>query len=208
MFVLGGLARRLVGGAVRGVGRAIGGGRGGGSGGWKDLMRELGDDHRSLGENLQRNSKSLDIQLGIEGRGFRELAGALPGSISRGKSDLMRRLTLIVEAEAKRQSPVRTGNLRRTITSRVEQGGDRGIVGTNARYARAVHDGRGPVVAKGKALRFKVGKQTVYRKRVGPAKGNPFMERAMRAARPQLERELKAWGDQMLSDVARKVTRR
>ena len=58
-----------------------------------------------------------------------------------GKERLMSRIVLTVEANSKRVTPVLTGNLKRSITSRVEAAGERGVVGTNASYARFVHDG-------------------------------------------------------------------
>jgi hypothetical protein len=70
----------------------------------------------------------------------------------------MSRSVLIVEAAGKREAPVRKGNLRRTITSRVEQGGMRGVIGTNAPYAQAVHEGSRPHIirpVRAKALYWK-----------------------------------------------------
>lgn len=52
---------------------------------------------------------------------------------------LMSRITLTVQRNSQRVTPVRTGNLRRSETTRVERAGERGVVGTNVRYARAVH---------------------------------------------------------------------
>lgn len=51
---------------------------------------------------------------------------------------------LLVEGQAKRLVPVDTGNLRRTITHRVDRAPVPlfAEVGTNASYARTVHDGR------------------------------------------------------------------
>lgn len=51
---------------------------------------------------------------------------------------------LLVQGEAQRLVPVDTGNLRRTITHRVDGAAipTFAIIGTNAPYAQAVHDGR------------------------------------------------------------------
>jgi hypothetical protein len=92
-----------------------------------------------------------------------QIAAQLRNLTNRTLTEAMTRSVLIVEGNAKREAPVKTGNLRRTITSRVEQGGKRGVIGTNAPYARpvsttaAVHTslrrsvprrsiGRGPVI--------------------------------------------------------------
>lgn len=55
----------------------------------------------------------------------------------------MQKAVLIAEGASKKQTPVKTGNLRRSETSRVQGGGMRiqGIVGTNMQYARFVHNG-------------------------------------------------------------------
>jgi HK97 gp10 family phage protein len=108
---------------------------------------------------------------------------------------LMRRATLIVEAQAKRESPVRTGHLRRSITSRVDTSGKRGYVGTNVRYAQAVHEGTRARTIRPRsanALAFRVGNARVVRKSVRHpgTKANPFLRRAFDKARPRVEREL------------------
>lgn len=51
----------------------------------------------------------------------------------------MHRITLIALANSQRRTPVRTGNLRRSETTRVEAGGLRGFVGTNVVYGPFVH---------------------------------------------------------------------
>jgi hypothetical protein len=130
------------------------------------------------------------------------IAAQLRGIVARGKVEAMTRAVLAVEAQVKRETPVRTGNLRRSITHRVEQGGNRGVIGTNASYARAVHEGRGPVVARrGHVLAFTIGGKKIFRRRVGPAKGNPFLVRGLEAARGDVERELAAWGNRWLGSV-------
>lgn len=48
-------------------------------------------------------------------------------------SELLTKIALIVEAEAKRNAPVRTGTLRRSITHRIE--GHAAYVGTAVTYA-------------------------------------------------------------------------
>lgn len=48
-------------------------------------------------------------------------------------------VTLIAERNVKKRTPVVSGTLRRSITSRVEAAAERGIVGTNLIYARPVN---------------------------------------------------------------------
>lgn len=133
-----------------------------------------------------------------------QLAGKLNGLVAKSKADCMRRAVLTVEAQAKRESPVKTGHLRRSITSRVEQGGNRGIVGTNLRYARAVHEGTKRRVIRPtakKALWWKGAKHPVKLVRHPGSKANPFFVRAIQKVRPAVERELAAWGNVVWTKV-------
>lgn len=68
-----------------------------------------------------------------------QFADKLGSAFDARKLRLMQRVVLAVEGEVKQVTPVRTGTLRRSITSRVEKGGDRGIVGTSVIYARVVN---------------------------------------------------------------------
>ncbi len=53
-------------------------------------------------------------------------------------------------------------------------------IGFYTRYARWVHEGRGPVYPKrAKVLRFFYRGRWVYARRVGPAKAQPFLRRAV-----------------------------
>ena len=54
---------------------------------------------------------------------------------------LMSAVTLAAQAASQKRSPVKTGTLRRSLTTRVEAEGLRGFVGTNVRYASFVHNG-------------------------------------------------------------------
>jgi HK97 gp10 family phage protein len=123
---------------------------------------------------------------------------------NRTLTEAMTRSVLIVEGNAKRETPVKTGNLRRTITSRVEQGGKRGVVGTNAPYARPVHDGSRPhiITAKrAKALYWKGASHPVRSVKHPGNKPNPFFKRAADTSRGPVERELQAWGYKVLGGV-------
>lgn len=85
----------------------------------------------------------------------------------------------------------RTGKLQESLQEKVVQSGkdiagEVKSLGSIAPYNHLVQDGRGPVVAKkGKALRIVFCDGTViYRKRVGPAKGNDFMRKGLQKAQP------------------------
>lgn len=101
----------------------------------------------------------------------------------------MKRSTFRLEGQAKKEAPVKTGTLRRSITSNPVTP-TLGIVGANVPYAKWVHNGRGPITAgPGRMLRFEIGGTVFFRKSVGPAKANPFMRRALASSRAQIRAE-------------------
>jgi hypothetical protein len=125
-----------------------------------------------------------------------------PAQISKQIGDLMsksniyqamHRSVLTVEAASKREAPVRTGNLRRTITSRVEQGGNRGVIGTNASYARPVHEGSRPHIIMPRYKKALYARGWAHPVRVVHHPGNKpnrFMVRAAESSRSAVEREM------------------
>lgn len=121
----------------------------------------------------------------------KELAGLVPSA----KHKAMSRVTLQGEALMKREVPVKKGTLRRSITSRVERGGDRGVIGTNLNYARAVNDGSRPHIIRpktAKALYWKGALHPVRSVNHPGTKPNPFVERTRERLKPIAERELAA----------------
>lgn len=61
---------------------------------------------------------------------------------------LMHQITLAALANSQKRTPVKTGTLRRSETTRVEAKGHRGFLGTNVKYAPSVHK-RTPFFAEG-----------------------------------------------------------
>lgn len=55
------------------------------------------------------------------------------------REPLMQRIVLLALREAQSETPVKTGTLRRSETTRVESGGLRGWLGSNLIYAPYVH---------------------------------------------------------------------
>jgi len=104
----------------------------------------------------------------------------------------------------------RTGDLQRSLQKEIRQSG-RDITGTVkslgsiAPYNRHVHEGRGPVVAKpGKVLRLVLCNGTVlYRKRVGPARANPFMDKGLAKATPRILKRIDAATERIVFQLAR-----
>ena len=114
------------------------------------------------------------------------------------------RLTIAAEGFAKQEVGVKTGHLRRSIAHRPATfagGVATGSVGTNVPYARIHEEGRGPVVARGKALRFQIGGKTLYRKRVGPAAGRWYMKKARARVAPLMRREAQRMGAEIMADM-------
>jgi HK97 gp10 family phage protein len=66
-----------------------------------------------------------------------------PARLALKMTEAMQKAVLIAEAGSKKRTPVKTGNLRRSETSRVQGSGMRvqGIVGTNVIYGPFVHNG-------------------------------------------------------------------
>lgn len=113
---------------------------------------------------------------------------ALAGRFKNGQRIMQKYLVKAVgdigymgQALGQSEAPVRTGTLRRSIIrGPVVTSGTtiKTTIGTVLKYAPIVHNGRGGITASGKALTIRIGTTTVLRKSAGPAKANPFMDRA------------------------------
>ncbi|MER6610226.1 HK97 gp10 family phage protein [Streptomyces sp. NPDC000927] len=92
-----------------------------------------------------------------------------------------------VLSEARRTCPRRDGALARSLKAEVEseRGRVTGRVYSDLEYAAIVHEGRGPVEAKpGKVLGPLPGPYPRFVRRVGPAKGQPWLLEALKRAQP------------------------
>lgn len=143
------------------------------------------------------------VQFTYEVRGLAELIQKTSAPATLIGPPIRKGLTtsaLLVQAEAQRLVPVDTGNLRRTITHRVDSAAipTFAMVGTNAPYALAVHDGRGagkappPVQALlGWSRRHGIPRNRVYliARSIGRKgiRGRPFLMNALRAVRGQVD---------------------
>lgn len=132
---------------------------------------------------------------------FIRVAKQLAGLVPSAKHTAMSRVVIAGEGIMKRETPVKRGGLRRSITSRVERGGDRGVIGTNLNYARPVNDGSKPHI-----IRPKVAKALFWRGAAHPVRSvnhpgnrpNDFVGRTRERLRPVAEQELKAvFGDRL-----------
>ena len=110
----------------------------------------------------------------------------------------------VLTAAAKRESPVRTGRLRRSI-SYVAGGPARYVVSPNVPYAASVHGGtRAHVIVPTvkKALFWKGARHPVRRVNHPGTKGNPFMTRALDRSTPEIRRIAAAAGASIVTTRA------
>ncbi|MFC6825669.1 HK97 gp10 family phage protein [Halopelagius fulvigenes] len=124
-------------------------------------------------------------------RSLQKFLDILMDEVERAVGDI----ALLIEREAKKRAPVDTGTLRASIghvVNAIGEGYFEAIIGTNVEYAPAVEFGRGPVTADGKALKFTVDGETIFRKSVGPAKAQPFLGPALHAAEGEINDRLQA----------------
>lgn len=103
-----------------------------------------------------------------------------------------------IEAE----TPVRTGDLRRGNVLTVQSLGDYARIHNIQPYASLVEYGRGPIeAAPGKVLRFEIGGQVLYRKRVKGTKPNPFYRRGAERSSAGREQAMREVGGQILAEI-------
>lgn len=122
------------------------------------------------------------------------------------KGRLLRRIGFAVEGRVKREAPVKTGHLRRSITSDVQEGRSRVIVGTNLDYAIFVHEGTAAhtIVAKRmKALSWPGARHPIKSVRHPGTKPNPFMERGLDRSRGEIEALAEEAGYELFTRIAR-----
>lgn len=91
---------------------------------------------------------------------------------------LMTKILFVALANSQKRTPVKTGTLRRSETTRMEAGGLRGYVGTNITYGPFVHDG------------------TKY------MPSRPFFAEGIADSRPQIDQLLAAAGNDYLLKVS------
>lgn len=143
------------------------------------------------------------LQISYEVKGMAELVGKLQGGSGLIAAPLRTALTrsaLLVQGEAQKLVPVDTGNLRRTITHRVDSAPipTFAIIGTNAPYAIYVHEGRRPgkmppvQALLGWARRHGVNPYVLARA-IGRRgiRGRPFLRNALQRMRGQIDGALR-----------------
>lgn len=113
------------------------------------------------------------IEIEVEGGTADQLR-----SIASRLESTLDRAAYILANEGKWEAKSRTkGKLKRSIV--VKKRGKGAELSATAPYAGFVEHGRGPIVARpGSFLVFQVAGRTVFAKRVGPQRANPFMKPA------------------------------
>jgi hypothetical protein len=135
------------------------------------------------------------MEVEIDASGIDRLAQNLQRAqplVQTEMASAMQRSTLAVQADAMPRVNVITGNTRRSITQTVSRGAGmvEGRVGTNVKHGRILEEGRGPVDAgPGRVLRFTIGGQVLFRRRVGPAAPRPYLRPALAAMRGRIRTE-------------------
>jgi len=92
----------------------------------------------------------------------------------------------VLWGNVKEEAPVDEGRLHGSFQI-TQMGTLSWAITSNAEYRWIVNNGRGEIIAKpGHTLRFEVGGQVIYRKRVRAAKANPFYDRAIAATEGEI----------------------
>jgi hypothetical protein len=126
---------------------------------------------------------------------------------TRSKTALMQRCLLILEGDVKREVKVKSGGTRRSFTNRVEDGGNRGVVGSNYPVARYLHEGTGIYGPRKRKIVPVTKKAMMYKGAAHPfrsSKGmrpDKYIERAVARARPHIDSELQPLGYRLLGVV-------
>lgn len=124
---------------------------------------------------------SENVQIAIEVKGLETLKKALkqaPELVGKEVQKALSLATTKTQASARKEAPVRTGNLRRHIDFTLKP--FKGIVESKAEYGIYVHQGTRPHIitpSKKKALYWKEAPHPVKSVRHPGTKANPFMER-------------------------------
>lgn len=132
----------------------------------------------------------MTVTINVTAANLDRLAEGLkiaPAVLEEASVEAMQKSVLLVEADVKALTPRVTGRLFSSIGHAVDPtvGKLRGSVGTAVNYAPYVEEGRGPIVAKAKALRFR-GRdgKIIYRRAVGPALGRHMFRVGLQTAMP------------------------
>jgi hypothetical protein len=150
-------------------------------------------------------SKNLEIDISSIQK-FADTLKKYPNIVKKYSDVAMQKSVLIIRRAAQEESPVDTGQLRKTIKHEVSSLESR--VYPTVNYAVAVHEGVGArtiLPKKKKFLAFKVGGKMVFAKKVSQKarKGNPFMTRAYDKTKSNVESFFSEAIDKTLSEIVK-----
>ena len=140
---------------------------------------------------------------------FASIIAPVVAGVERNKKPLMDETIRILLRYADRNTPDKTGTLRRGNQSEVVASGDYGRVFNHVPHANFVHGGTRPHVIRprspGGVLAFKIGGQMVFAKRVNHpgTKANPFYDHAISQSASEINALLVRTGLQIMVSVPR-----
>ena len=140
---------------------------------------------------------------------FASIIAPVVAGVQRNKKPLMDETIRILLRYADRNTPDKTGTLRRGNQSEVSASGDYGRVFNQVPYANYVHGGTRPHVIRprspGGVLAFTIGGQMVFAKRVNHpgTKANPFYDHAVSQSASERDAMLARVGLQIMVSVPR-----
>jgi HK97 gp10 family phage protein len=149
----------------------------------------------------------IDIDITPEIARFAGCYSRASDTIHREMRNTMNDSVLLVENSGKANAPVKTGTLRRSITSQVRGAGGSvsGIVGTNVPYAKFVHEGTAPhviVPVSAKALFWPGAAHPVKRVNHPGTRANPFLKKALQQQRGAV---LQLWNRRLVQRIADQI---
>lgn len=112
----------------------------------------------------------------------------------------MRTVVVMLRKKARGMAPVRTGKLRKGIGYSVQAQGWRGLVKAKGRTAHLVHEGTESHIIRGPCLLGGQWRTNIWHP---GSKPNRFMKRAYDSSQIEIERILKAAGDDALDEAVR-----
>ena len=140
---------------------------------------------------------------------FASIIAPVVAGVQRAKKPLMDETIRILLRYADRNTPDKTGTLRRGNQSDVSASGDYGRVFNQVPYANYVHGGTRPHVIRprspGGVLAFTIGGQMIFAKRVNHpgTRANPFYDHAVSQSASEINALLARTGLQIMDAVPR-----
>lgn len=151
---------------------------------------------------IRRVIPMVELTFEFDDKGLANAFKKKATETTREFNKLTKDLTLIAQRWVQKEAPRKTGNLKASVKQKTT--GTSGLVWVSksqANYVDYVIRGRkGFKAKKGKALRFVIAGKVVFVKSVGPAKANPFVDRAATNMKSELNQRIKMF-EKWLGDI-------